>query len=546
MYMNRTPLAAAMSVALLLPGVALAALPAIAPDAGRLSRELQQPVEAPRPGTTITLPDPSRDVVTAGGLKVMLKGVTFTGVSVFSASELSPVVQAAIGKSHDLAGLYALANAVSAYYRDRGYAFAKAFVPANGFSDGTLTITVVEGRYGQLTATADSAKRSKQAQKFVAPLMVGAPIYAPDLERQVLLLDDQPGYDVLPIIKPGREVGTGDLDVKLTRQPLVTGSLGANNHGNRYTGYYQGRAAIQLNSPLMVGDQLAITTQASDERLQSTSLGYSLPVGGNGLRATAGYSYTSYRLAREFANLQASGRAQTTSAGLSYPVLRSRTANLSVSAQVQHKRYYDEQRAVNAQQSRASDNAVIAVNFDRADGRGVSYGQVEWAFGRFDGPTPNIAGTNGRFTRVNADVVRLQRLSNSLSLYLRANGQKAGDNLDSSESYSLGGPYAVRAYPTGEGTGDEGVLGQLELRYRHGTAISPYVFFDAGHTRLEHKKTAPGKNSRSLSGAGIGVRYQAGPWSLDTVMARRLVGGDPETDPRDGHLMAWLMLNYAF
>lgn len=104
----------------------------------------------------------------------------------------------------------------------------------------------------------------------------------------------------------------------------------------------------------------------------------------------------------------------------------------------------------------------------------------------------------------------------------------------------------MRAYPTGEGTGDQGLVAQWELRYQAKASVVPYVFFDAGRSSLERKATAPGKNSRSLSGAGVGLRYGHGPFSVDTLLARRLVGGDPQSGTRDGSVMAWLILNYAF
>ena len=543
------PLRVAQALAmasLLLPALAQAALPAIAPDAGRLSRELQAPVQAPKAGATVTLPAISRDAVQPGGLSVTIQAVTFTGNTALSQQQLQAFVQPAIGQSRDLAGLYDIADQVSAFYRSQGYAFAKVFVPQNGFRDGVLTLQVVEGNYGSRTAKADTPSRSAQAQRFLKPLKAGAPIYAPDLERQTLILDDQPGYDVLPVIKPGQTVGTGDLDVTLTPTQKITGTLSLSNHGNRYTGYYQARANVVINSPLMFGDQLSYSVMGSDERLRSANINYSLPLGGRGLRATAGYSRTEYRLGREFANLQASGNAQTGTLGLSYPLIRSRTANLTASVQGQHKRFFDEQQSVNARQSRESKSTVLGLNFDRSDRSGVTYGQVEWAMGNFSGPVPDLALTNGRFSRLNADVVRLQRVFDNLSIYARLNAQRSAENLDSSESYTLGGPFGVRAYATGEGTGDEGQLVQFEVRYQANAKLSPFVFFDGGRTRLEHKPTNAGKNSRTLSGAGVGLRYNHGPLSLETLLAHRLVGGDPQTDPRDNALTAWFVLSYAF
>lgn len=65
----------------------------------------------------------------------------------------------AIGQSYDLAGLYAVADALSTFYCEQGYAFAKVFIPENGFSQGVLTLQIVKGRYGQLRAEADSPTR---------------------------------------------------------------------------------------------------------------------------------------------------------------------------------------------------------------------------------------------------------------------------------------------------------------------------------------------------------------------------------------------------
>lgn len=212
----------------------------------------------------------------------------------------------------------------------------------------------------------------------------------------------------------------------------------------------------------------------------------------------------------------------------------------------QKKDFFDEQQAVNATVSRTSDSVSIITNFDHLDAFGLTYGQLDWTQGKFNGPVPDPSKTNGDFTRVSYDLVRQQSLKRRLSAYARLNGQLALDNLDSSESFSLGGPYAVRAYPTGEGTGDEGMLAQFELRFHYTERISPFVFYDIGRVRLENDPTAAGKNDRSLSGLGLGLRYQSGPIGLELLAARRQSGGNSQTDPRNNSIMTWLMIRYSF
>ena len=50
-----------------------------------------------------------------------------------------------------------------------------------------------------------------------------------------------------------------------------------------------------------------------------------------------------------------------------------------------------------------------------------------------------------------------QRLTESWVLFGSVNAQFASKNLDSSERFSFGGPYGMRAYPIGEAPADAGV-----------------------------------------------------------------------------------------
>jgi hemolysin activation/secretion protein len=71
-------------------------------------------------------------------------------------------------------------------------------------------------------------------------------------------------------------------------------------------------------------------------------------------------------------------------------------------------------------------------------------------------------------------------LPGGFTLYASFSGQRASKNLDSSEEFFLGGPNGVRAYPQGEGAGDEGWLSRLELRHGAG----PHGRFRRGRVSL--------------------------------------------------------------
>lgn len=527
----------------------------IAPDAGQTLQQLQPPVLAPRVSKPLLIEPPAAtSVVLPGGAAVVLQSVSFTGNTVMSEAVLRSVLGEVVGKSFDLAGLRGLSDRISEYYRANGYPFARAVLPPQDLQDGQLRIGIIEGRYGVVQALSDDAPLALKAEPFLRRLKPGNVIEAAVLERASLILDDQPGIKTSFVMRPGAEVGAGDLDVTISREPMLTGDVGLDNHGNRFTGEARAHANLAISSPFLLGDQISIRTLVSDENLRLGSLDYSLPLGGSGLRATAGYAYTSYVLGKEFASAQANGIAKVISAGMSYPIIRSQKTNLTVNISYQAKDLQDNKDVANVHEGKNSESWPIALRFDRRDtfgSGGVVYGSLSWTPGNLYLDSALTASdtnnTRGSFNKVNLDLVTLQPLPAGLLFMGRMSVQSASKNLDSSEKMSLGGANGVRAYPTGEAIGDEGYLVQLEVRYSRGE-YAPYMFYDAGGIRADAKPSAGAANNmRFVSGAGLGLRYQRGDWSLDAALAWHMAGGAPQADTsRDAQPRAWVSLGVRF
>ena len=148
----------------------------------------------------------------------------------------------------------------------------------------------------------------------------------------------------------------------------------------------------------------------------------------------------------------------------------------------------------------------------------------------------------------------LQFALGSTTLALSLEAQLAGGNLDSSEKFTLAGANAVRAYPVGEQSGDEGVLARVDWLVplaRIGgdpwRAWQGRVFADYG-TATINKDTWTGfvgDNSRDLAGAGVGLDWVQGAWRLDLAYAHRL-GNEPATVYSDDQDQVWAQLAWQF
>lgn len=144
----------------------------------------------------------------------------------------------------------------------------------------------------------------------------------------------------------------------------------------------------------------------------------------------------------------------------------------------------------------------------------------------------------GTYNKIRANILRRQDLNDRTYLLLSARGQYAFNNLDSSEHFSLGGPYGVRAYPTSEASGDTGYLTRAELRWLLPLGAKDQQLHLASY--LEHggvwinkdSSINPGaKNHRNLQGIGVGLiwsRYE--DWFLRADYAWKLGSEEPTSD----------------
>ena len=537
------------SRASLTTGLALLAVtPALAqtpPDAGQVLQQsqdrqvapLESSVELELDGEPLTEDEP-------GGAEVTLQEVRFRGNTLFDAERLRAVLGEAADQPQDMAGLQQLANRISQFYRDNGYPFARALLPAQDLGSGVLTIEVVEGNYDRVY-TSGPERLANELQPWLTPLEPDTPIASAPLERRLLLLGDLPGVAATPVMRPGRRTGTGELEVEVRPTQRVTGLVGADNHGSRYSGEYRGRTRINMNRLARIGDELSLTALYSSEDTWLGNLRYESPIGVSGLRGALGYAHTDYTLGQGFEGY--TGTADVYSAELYYPLLRRQQGNVSVSARYQYKELDDEVEFADYRRATESHGLPLSLEFDARDALGqggITFGALTLTPGKLERSAPGMPNSDYGFTKTTLDVARLQALGNGFEVYARINAQWSDrDDLDSSESFNLGGPNSVRAYPVGEGSDRRGWLAQFELRYNAGRGFAPYAFYDAGRTPDGGED--PGE-ARELAGAGVGLRYRAGDFTLNVASAWKTQGGDAQSEGRQRDPRVWASMSYRF
>jgi len=524
-----------------------------APAAPARAPELRMPADAPPASAS------------ADARKVLVKKLTVAGATVWTADELVRASGFVPGGQYTVSALHALAAKITALYRSRGYFLAQTYLGAQDITDGTVQLTVVEGRIASVNLQNASQVSDGVAHALADPLRTDtAPAQLAPMERNLLLLTDLPGVQVKSVLKPGATPGTTELWLDLAPGPRVSGSVEADNQGNTYTGSNRVGASVAFNEPTGHGDVATARVLTSGEGLAYGRVSYQTRVGS----VNAGLAYTTmhYQLGGDLANTQSSGDANVGSVYLLYPLLRSRAYNLAFQADVESKDYSDRvgtgSPANNSDKNDATGELSLKGNYQDASGSTFGNYVLGWAHGNLtlqgadaQQVDANSASTQGAWDKFTFTVARQSPLLQDTDLYFSVGGQWASKNLDASEKFSLGGANGVRAFPTGEAPGDDGILATLESRTplpglseSLSGRVQLVTFVDAGQVVVNQNpwSSSNGANIQTLKGAGLGLNYVNSSNLLVRAALAFKLGDEVATSAPDANERFWLQLSKAF
>ena len=256
-----------------------------------------------------------------------------------------------------------------------------------------------------------------------------------------------------------------------------------------------------------------------------------------------------YALGRDFETLEAHGSARTTGIFMQQPLITGRHFRLEARLQYEDRQLRDDidmfsQR--HAKRIRLGTASLSANGEDSLFGGGRSAAYISYSHGSLrleteaqrirDRALNRSAGGFGKLNLTPAAPAAPVRPLHAV----RADQRPARhQEPDSSEQFSLGGPYGVRAYANGSSSGDSGWQASLELRYVPMAGLQFAAFADAGRVQLSQRPWTDERNQRRLSAAGLSIT-QAGPsHQVMAAMAwpiqRENEQNGPKQEPRFGY-----------
>ena len=557
------PRALALACALALASFGVGAQAASAPSAGAIQKQIEvaPPLPTP-PAASIALPQPEQQR-SESNVEIDVRTVTIRGNTLLPLARLQALLNGVAGHRWRLGQLQAMAARITDAYHRAGYPLAYAYIPAQRMQGGDLHVDVVEPTYGRITVHGPTRLRTSVALRTVG-VEPGQPIVQASLTRGLILLSQTPGVRAHAVFSPGATPKTSDLQLAVSDQPVLSGSLFAANSGNRDVGrtLYGGNA--NMSNAFGFGSSIGLNAMSSARggaRLAAGGLTLESPYIHDGLRVGAYLSATTYHLGNSFAALDESGHAKQAGVDTTYPLVLA--AGRSLVARLDLQRNWLDQTTVatSTESTSAITIAKLGLGGSYADSRGgVLQGNVSLSHGTLhiaqaaaqalDAAGPHAAGT---FNVLAVQLASVQPLPAHFSLLTKVSGQLADRNLDSSQKFYLGGPNGVVAYDVGDGAGDDGYLADLELSHPLALASVPgrlrgALLLQGGSVRVNHDAYPGyvGRNTLAEAGVGVKLDYAWQAWSLSAAYGERIGTYAKSGAAADSRGQFWLSLYRSF
>jgi hemolysin activation/secretion protein len=431
-------------------------------------------------GPVITLPGveaPPGAAETA----LRIRHISIVGATVYSAEQFAELYSDLIGETVTLQAVYDLAGRITAKYGADGYVLSRAIVPPQQLDPkgADVRIQVVEGYIEKVEWPPQLATYVDFFSDYAARITAERPANIRTIERYLLLAGDLPGLKFKNSLKPHpTKVGAAILVVEVTEKPVdLYGRV--DNRGTPARGPMEFLTTATANNLLRIHDAFSFSYAGAfkTRELQYYAANYRQVLTSEGLTAFINASYgfgrpgtfpleiLSYRTKSAYAEV-----------GMTYPVIRARERNLSVTGLW----FWSDDRSSFFDMPDTPPSTLdklrgfrLKADTDSADQYG-GINQLNFVFshgyiglGSTNNNNELASRANGRvdFTKMELALSRMQPLFDRFSLLLASYGQYALTPLLVSELCGYGGRLFGRGFDPSQFVGDTCLELLGELRY---------------------------------------------------------------------------------
>lgn len=443
-------------------------------------------------------------------------------------------------------------------YRDRGYKTVQVNIPPQRVGEGTVRLSVLEGRVGKLKIAGSRYHSLQVIRDKLAQLSPGTVPDFNEVQKEMGTVNRSEDLRVTPILRASDTPGRVDVELTVKDELPLHALLDVNNRYNANTTHLRTTGELRYDNLFQASQSVSFQYQiaplhAEDAKVWSAS--YVIP--------TSSPVVWAFYAVHSDSNVAAVGSVDVVGKGDIYGIrlittlpTQSQTFYHSFTAGVDYKDF--KQSVVQEGSSSAIESPVSYLPFT-LQYSGTWLGQLTAAdVGRSatanSRSTTNLdlgvsfiirglvtdwrqfankrayAGTS--YIILHPSLAREQVLPGHWAVMAKIDGQLASGPLINNEQFAAGGADSVRGYTEAERLGDNALHGTVELRtpeLLRGQALKAeqsYVFAFAEAAKLQILQPLPSQTSAfTLASAGLGLRFKSHGFTLSLDGARILKDG---------------------
>jgi hemolysin activation/secretion protein len=441
-------------------------------------------------------------------------------------------------------------------YHERGYPTILVNIPEQAVETGVVRLDVIESKIGRVRVTGNEYFTMEKIQKELPSLREGEILYLPKVQEDLAGLNRNPDIKVAPVLAPGSELGTIDVELKVKDKLPLHGSVELNNRNTHDTTDLRLNTQIRYDNLWQKEHSVSLQLQTSPQDMDEVFAlagSYVLPApwGNDNILAVYGlYTDSNTAFGSGFATV---GKGWIVGFRNVFPLPAVGGFAHNLSAGLDYKSF-DDDLSLEGEEGTATKIEYLPLSFAYNASLKDEYGVTQFSSGinmAFRGLVTDQDKfqekrfeSRGNYIYLTAGIERTQALPLGFGLFGKVDGQVADQPLISNEQYLAGGLKSVRGYKETEVSGDNAVHATLEFLgpdlvawtpWQGRGGLTPYVFYDLAW--LHQKEPLPGEDeATTIQGVGVGLRGTVTPY-FDFEFAWGLAMNDTDrTDNGDSDL----------
>ena len=463
----------------------------------------------------------------AGDITFTINQFDVVGYTKLTPNEIDHVLEPYVGTNKTAQDVEAARIALERTYHKKGYPTALVNIPEQTVESGIVQLQVIESNIRRVRITGNKYFTMESILKKMPSFRPGEILYLPEIRQELASVNSHPDIKVAPVLVPGKELGTVDVELKVKDKLPLHGSIELNNQNTHDTTDLRLNALIRYDNLWQKEHSITFQYQMSPEdteEVKAMAASYVMPAFWNPEQITALYGVVSDSEVAFGQGFQTVGKGYIIGFRNVIPLPSKKNYTHSLSLGFDYKDFDDTLAFVDGEDETETQIKYLPLSVSYNSMLNHHAGSTKFIIGvnavlrglvsereEFE---KKRSGSRGNYIYTTLGVERYQSLPKDFQLLVKCDGQISDQPLPSNEQYLAGGLKIVRGYKENEEAGDNAIHGTVELSYQgmarlfglpDWIAASPEVFYDIAALRLIDPLEGQDQPD-DIAGAGAGIR----------------------------------------